>query len=85
LGLAGFLTRYLSSARDEVKATDPPTFATVSLLVFARVPRRLKSREGSVFLKSQKLTFTPIDDANDWGLCQTMMEVKKREHATKSM
>ncbi|MBV9742122.1 MAG: FtsX-like permease family protein, partial [Acidobacteriia bacterium] len=35
LGLAGSfaLTRYLSSALYEVKATDPPTFATVSLLL----------------------------------------------------
>jgi ABC-type antimicrobial peptide transport system permease subunit len=35
LGLAGSfaLTRYLSSALYEVRATDPPTFATVSLLL----------------------------------------------------
>jgi len=35
LGLAGSfaLTRYLTSALYEVKATDPPTFATVSLLL----------------------------------------------------
>jgi putative ABC transport system permease protein len=35
LGLAGSfaLTRYLSSALYEVKATDPPTFATVALLL----------------------------------------------------